>query len=61
MEEPLEYAINTTTSIETNALLELVNESSSSCCKGLFLYFTWNIACLLNNEYRYRNFSLRAI
>ena len=23
MEEPLEYAINTTTSIETNALLEL--------------------------------------
>ena len=28
MEKPLEYAINTTTSIETNALLELVNESS---------------------------------
>ena len=46
MEEPLEYAVNTTTSIETNALLELVNESSSSCCKGIFLYFTHLEYCL---------------
>ena len=40
MEEPLEYAVNTTTSIETNALLELVNErvrAYSSISLGILL------------------------